>query len=305
MATSISDILERLGRLRIVAPPSPLVAVPVSPSCTPWCRGQGARRVASPPRPIAADGVPSYLETMRAVAYEYCDCPAGDDARERHRAALDSLEVAATQRQASVVLDTAELPPKLRRHGLDDYPSLAPMVAKLRRWQPASRSAGVNLLLWGDIGTYKTSLGAALLREHLADGGSGLFLRCRAFLARIRASYGDGASADDQRASEWTLVKAAASPGLLLLDDIPSDLSTWAQGILFDLLDARDLHERATILTTNLDLAATEASLGKRTFDRFRGGAVEPVTGEQFVIRLQGASQRGLRAVAPSGARHD
>ena len=120
------------------------------------------------------------------------------------------------------------------------------------------------------------------------------------FLGRMRSTYGQGAGSDDRAASEWTLIKAASAPGLLVLDDVPGDLSAWAQGILFRLLNARDVHERPTILTTNLDLAGLEASLGKRTFDRFRGGTIDPVTGEQFVCRLAGASRRGLAVVRPT-----
>lgn len=236
---------------------------------------------------------------MRAVRYEYCRCAAGTSARQLHDGALAALEATATQRLAVAALDAAELPAKLRRYGLDDYPQLGPLIDKLRRWQSPSRSAGTNLLLYGDIGLYKTTLAAALLREHLADGGSGLFLPVGDFLGRIREGYAPASGADDKAATEWTLIRAASTPGLLVLDDVPLDLSEWARGILFRLLNARDLNERATAITTNLDLAQLEAALGKRTFDRFRGGMADPTTGESFAIHFGGASRRGLAVVPP------
>jgi DNA replication protein DnaC len=93
------------------------------------------------------------------------------------------------------------------------------------------------------------------------------------------------------------MVSAAAAPDLLVLDDVGA-LSDWARTILFRVLNQRELWERPTILTTNLDLQALEAAVGKRTFDRFGGNAVDPSTGEQFVCELQGASLRGRAAGA-------
>lgn len=296
MASNIASILDRLG-FKVAPVPAP-EPVALTPTCAPWCVGAGIRRLPSPHRSLT-DAPPSYVEMMRSVRYDYCSCPAGAAARARHEEALAALEVAAIQRQADRVLDAAELPAKLRRYGLDAYTCLGSMIDKGHRWQVCSHR-GANLLLWGDIGTYKTSFGAALLREHLAQGGSGLFLPVGDFLGRIRASYGSDASSDERAASEWTLVRDATAPGLLLLDDVPADLSDWARGILFRMLNARDLHERATILTTNLNLTQIEAALGKRTFDRFRGSASDPETGESFVYRFAGASQRGLRAARPA-----
>jgi len=274
---------------------------PVSaPGCEPWCHGRGARRLAAEALPLDPTHVPTMAETLRTLRYDYCRCPAGDAARDRHDTAIRAAAAREVQLATARLWDTAQIPSKLRAFTIESYLRLPrasrPLVDRLRRWQLAA-GLGATLILHGPQGTCKTSLAASLLQEHLEDGRDGLFLFCRDWLSEVRSTYRPGRTADDVAADEWQMIRKAASVSFLVVDDV-EPLSPWGQGILFSLLNLRDAWLRPTILTTNLDLDALEASVGKRTFDRLRGSALDPRTGETFVCELTGESRRGL--VAPS-----
>lgn len=307
-------IREYLARLNLPASagaipePSPLV----TPECAPWCNGAGKRRVGGMVTEGVTDRIVPYLDLMRSIRYEYCVCPAGQRSRHLHDDAMNVLEARAEQREADRLWDASNLPPKLRRCSLASYLAQVPdattdAVKRLRRWQEAMRTDGRWLLLHGPTGTCKTGHAASLLNEHLVDGQSGLYVVAPHLVMRLHAAVRPGTSREDASVSVLALLEPLFRVKLLVLDDLGSldaegnvELpSRFVRDHLFMIINERDLWDRPTIVTTNLDPDALETYLGERTFDRIRGRC--DIDGaESFSLKVGGASRRGLSVVAPS-----
>lgn len=301
----IRDYLARLN-LSVTAPP---VQAALTPDCAPWCNGLGKRRVGGGVTEGVTDRVIPYLELMRSIRYEYCVCPSGDHARALHDDALAVLETQSEQREADRLWDASNLPPKLRRCSLASYlatvPDAAPVaVDLLRRWQVASRTDDRWLLLHGPTGTCKTGHAASLLNEHLAAGRSGLYVVVPNLLMRLYAAIRSGASREEASASVLALLEPLFRVKLLVLDDLGSldadgkvEIPTrFVRDHLFMIVNERDLWDRPTIVTTNLDPDDLEIYLGERTFDRIRGRC--DIDGEEsFSLKVGGTSRRGLSVV--------
>lgn len=291
LGTELRKVAETLG-IEII-PPAP--AIPTTaplPTCEPWCGGLGFRRTGTTFIESGAGELRSLSEAISGIGYGYCTCPPGLAARARHEEARAALDARLAQQAVERIWADADIPPKLRRYSLESYLLLplasADLVAKLRRWQRSS----AWLLLWGDAGTCKTGLAVSLLLEHLAAGQAGLYVVAPDYLDRIRQTYAAGAGAE-----ETDVLAAAIGATLLLLDDLgKAPLTAWGKEKLFTLMNRRDAYERRTIVTTNLNLAQLEEHVDTPTFDRIRGNACDPETGESFVIELTGESRRGLSA---------
>lgn len=288
--TSISEFINQLG-LTAVPTETP---EPATPGCEPWCGGRGSRRLPAEPLPFDPGRVVPLSETIRSLRHEYCSCEAGQRSRQLHQEAIRAVADRERQSATARLWDFAQVPTKLRGYTLESYGRLpganASLVDKVRRWQDVA-ARGTSLILWGAQGTYKTGLAVSLLGEALEAGQDGLFLVCDDWLSEIRATYRRSSSAEDAEADEWTLICTAAAVSLLVVDDVGT-LSEAGQKILFRLINQRDSWQRPTILTTNLSVEDLETSLGKRTFDRLRGSAVHPESGETFICELSGESRR-------------
>lgn len=290
---SLGDVLKKLG---IEAPPE-LGRLDHTPStgadCESWCKGRGYLRTGSTFSEASAGQVRSLAETVRGISYEYCSCPAGEAARERHEDARKVLFAKAAQREAARIWEDADIPPKLRRYSLESYlnlPGAHPgLVEMLRRWQRTR----CWLLLFGDVGTRKTGLAVSLLREALTAGQSGLYVPLPTFLARIRESY--RRAADDSDVGESEVLSSAIGVDFLVIDDVGAvSLTDWGREKLFTVLNQRDVRELRTCITTNLAPAELEDHIGKRSYDRIRDNCVDQAAGESFVVELAGPSRRGL-----------
>ena len=254
--------------------------------CQPWCLGLGARRRSDM---LASEGFGGGVTFADRV--EYCPCPDGDAARLRHEDQRRRDDAARRQATVGRIWETAEIPAKLQRYTLESYLTLpganAALVEKLRRCLAVERAW---LLLFGAAGTCKTGLSIALMVAAMAAGKSGLYVVVPDFLERLRATYGG-----DGGPGELAVMASAAEVDVLLLDDVgKASLSPWGREKLFTLVNRRDAQERRTIVTTNLSLPELEQHLGSPTFDRLRGNACDPSTGESFAIELTGDSRRGL-----------
>ena len=139
------------------------------------------------------------------------------------------------------------------------YPSQA--VAKqaaeamVAAWVGGDWSAGI-LLASPDVGIGKTHLAIAAAREGVMlyhpDIGEQILAvwDMPSFVDAVRHTYDDGGTAD--------LMLSVQEPVILILDDIGSEHAnkesrSWYQGLMFQILNARWLTRRATIVTTNLN----------------------------------------------------
>lgn len=229
------------------------------------CRDAGWRRRDVMP------GEPGFGEMVT------CPCPAG---------------AAIVQRRQDRIWQEAGIPPKFASYTLDSLArrdGKAALAETLRGWQ------GVRswLLLWGPPGTCKSGGAVALLRERQAAGGQGLFMLLNRVLDRMQATFG----ARDDEPGYQEAFKTLVDAELLVLDDIGANqkpLSAWGQEQLFKIVDARDLNERQTILTTNLPAGSGHVTfaeyVGAPTWSRIRGCC------GRWIVETTGADQRGLGA---------
>jgi hypothetical protein len=104
-----------------------------------------------------------------------------------------------------------------------------------------------TVTLMGPVGTGKSHVAVALLRDWLIAGGSGRYLEASALIAECRNCYDRGEQQD-------AVILRYLRPGLLVLDDAWSDRPTELADDVVSILIRRRLRDRLpTVITTNLD----------------------------------------------------
>lgn len=232
-----------------------------------------------------------------AVDAQYCPCLAGDALSASHRKYEQIREAARSE----------ELTVRIFEHGADDFAeyegvSLNTYRDRLYAYTLPARTAGKRLaakldawvkaegnpwlVLSGPTGTAKTGLSIALLKMMVLRGQRGLVVREKALLDRIRATYDRQRGSDDPTQSD--VLEELRGVPVLLIDDVGapgSATSDWAQGQLFDILNARYSARRRTILTSNLSSAEGEELadyLGPRIWSRLR----ERTDGDEWTLTV-------------------
>ena len=119
------------------------------------------------------------------------------------------------------------------------------------------------LLIQGSYGCGKTHLAAAIANGCLGNGIPVLFVNVPDLLDYLRGAYNPRAEETyDERFNE---VRDAA---ILILDDLGTQNATpWAEEKLYQIFNARYVHKRPTVITTNLDLEDLDPRLRSRLND--------------------------------------
>ena len=119
------------------------------------------------------------------------------------------------------------------------------------------------LFIQGGYGCGKTHLAAAIANASLSKGTPVLFVNVPDLLDYLRAAYNPSAEETyDQRFNE---VRDAP---VLILDDLGTQNATaWAEEKLYQILNARYVFKRPTVITTNLDLDELDPRLRSRLSD--------------------------------------
>jgi DNA replication protein DnaC len=177
------------------------------------------------------------------------------------------------------------------------YPSQAAAKEAVRAmvatWAGGDWSSGI-LLASPDVGIGKTHLAIAAAREGVILYRPGIGEKILAvwdmpsFVDAVRHSYDDGGTAD--------LMHSIQEPVILVLDDIGTEhvgkeSRSWYQGLMFQIVNARWLARRATIVTTNLDADDLWTWVGPRVFSRVIDLVGAPVLMQGEDYRLGGARQ--------------
>lgn len=248
------------------------------PDCT-VCAGAGHYLYAVP------YGHPQWGKLQRCGCLEASQVAARELARSARAAALTAQLHAELGRLRSCTLDGFD-----RRRPLHDmqwrgvdYP-----VAEQRRL--LARACGLardyaateSLYLWGPPGSGKSHLAAAILNAQAQAGVEGRYGSAPAILRLIRQGFRDG-SADDR-------LEALMTVPLLVIDDLGTEHdSSWNDASLFDLVNARYVAERATIVTSNLPV---EDHRDVRIVSRLQGGyrAVPVITSDYRALNAAPAA---------------
>lgn len=195
-------------------------------------------------------------------------------------------------------LDVAQIPYIFKQATLDDFDE--PIRREVEAWLETYWQN--TLYIWGDVGTGKTHLAAAvtnrLVRKYDEWGRfiitTDLLLRiqesfgekgvkpCKDWLHSFRAFHGDDGEDYDDAPHMWA---SALEASFIVLDDIATEYaSEWAKARLFLLVNHRYNAATSTILTTNLDPQKLSERIGDRTVSRLMHGAT--------VIHLTGKDRR-------------
>jgi DNA replication protein DnaC len=124
---------------------------------------------------------------------------------------------------------------------------------------------GRGLLLKGSVGTMKTTLAAAILQEHIALGGSGLFITMSGLLDNI---FTLKAKSLDQ----WVkFEQQIRETPLLVLDDLGAEYTEgWVMTKVDAIIAERYNRCRSVIVTTNLSAEQLRGVYAERVIDRLR-----------------------------------
>jgi DNA replication protein DnaC len=151
---------------------------------------------------------------------------------------------------------------------------------------PVARFEG--LLFTGTIGTGKTHLAVATLKDLIRRGFAGVFYEYRTLLKEVQESYDK-----DSQCSELSVLRPLFDTPILVLDELGAVKPTeWVWDTVSLILNTRYNENRSTILTTNYPNASAgtmrEQTLGDRITDRMHSRLNEMCK----VIELGGGDYR-------------
>lgn len=132
-----------------------------------------------------------------------------------------------------------------------------------------SLEQGSSIILTGNTGTGKTHLATAIANHIVKQNYSAYFCSVRECIGDIKDSW------RDKTVSEKEKIKQFAEFDLLILDEVGVQFDTDTEKmILFDVLNARYLDMKPTIIISNYPIddegPSVKKLLGDRVIDRFR-----------------------------------
>jgi len=166
----------------------------------------------------------------------------------------------------------------------------AAALGVVERWKQGDWSAGFMLYSsLNAVGVGKSHLAIAAARAGLmlyqprTPGESILAVwDMPSYVKAIKSSYDNGGTEQIQR--------SASEPAILVMDDVGAEYvktQDWYQGLLYDILNARWLNRKATIITTNLPLDKLGQRIGTRALSRLLSLTGKPIemAGEDYRMR--------------------
>ncbi|MEQ8819838.1 MAG: ATP-binding protein [Sumerlaeia bacterium] len=132
-------------------------------------------------------------------------------------------------------------------------------------FDPTSPETDKGLRLHGSVGSGKTHIAVAILREVIRRGYSGIYYNFSDLLDDLRGSFNEKNSNEG-----WRILEDVEQADLLVLDDIGAESTTdWVRDRLYLIVNRRYENGKALIITTNLDFKDLDARVGPRTMSRF------------------------------------
>ncbi len=131
--------------------------------------------------------------------------------------------------------------------------------------QANTGSIDKGLFFCGPVGSGKTFLATALVRELIENNHNALFVVVPDFLDTLRFSF----DKDDLGLTERELMDVVWNVPILVLDDLGAhNYTQWTLNKIYSLLNYRLNNKLPTVITSNLSLPELEKLLGERTCSR-------------------------------------
>lgn len=189
--------------------------------------------------------------------------------RERWQAARERDERARCDR----LFTNSGVPFRFRAKGFESFDAKTFAQEKALRYARefaaaiiANAHCGISAIFTGNVGTGKTHLACAIVRELCSNGVPARFETVLSAMRSIKDTY-----RRDSEVTETEAIEALTSTSLLVLDEVGVQLdSEHERTLFFEMLNMRYQECRSTLLLSNLTPAELGAYLGDRVIDRFR-----------------------------------
>lgn len=149
--------------------------------------------------------------------------------------------------------------------GVSPRQQMADIIAYCRAYATHFSPTADSLLLQGATGTGKTHLSLAIAKAVTEKGHSVVYGSVQPLLRRLEDEHFGRTEGDSER--------QMTACDLLILDDLGMEFDTpFGRSCIYNILNARLLEGRPTIISTNLGLAALRERYGDQIASRITGG---------------------------------
>jgi DNA replication protein DnaC len=148
------------------------------------------------------------------------------------------------------MLEQIGVPPKCLDYTFPGFRTPTEQLSKkvkfIQNW--TTSDLGIGLYLFGSVGTGKTHLAVAAMRELIKRGLRGRFVNARRFILRCQTAFGREESAED------VVYELLDGANFLILDDLGSEKATdYVRQSLLHLVDECYTREIVIVVTSNVD----------------------------------------------------
>mgnify|MGYP000385529119 CR=1 FL=1 len=124
------------------------------------------------------------------------------------------------------------------------------------------KEKGKGILYFGNYGTGKTHLAAAILQDVIGQGHTGVFMSVPELISKIRASWSN-------ETNEGDMIDIISEADLVVMDDLGAEnTKDWVRERLFVIINRRYEAMLPTIFTTNCNMKELRQKVGGRIHSR-------------------------------------
>lgn len=241
------------------------------------------------------------------VIWMRCD-KCEEEARQAQKQAEEAMKIAREKAYFQECLDRSWLPKRFIGKTFENFICESAKQEKAFRVvkdyaENFSRYAdeGRGLIFFGDVGTGKSHLAAAIIQHIMKENHLGLYVTVSELVRLVRDTWNR-----DSESTERQIIRKFVYTDLLVIDEVGKQYGTESEeSILFDVLDGRYREKMPTVLMGNISTEVKprpkfgdkqmndlEYFLGERTADRLR----EINTGVVFDWESYRKAKKGLAA---------